>query len=83
MGMYPVTTDGVWNPTEYLKRCHTRVLMKYRDACCKFNGYYDIVGDNSGCCVTKEQVKTELATREHIPNKIEAKKLRQERAKRK
>jgi len=76
-------TNGVWDAVEYLKRCHTRVLMQYRDKCCKFNGYYDILDNHSECVVTIEQVKTELSTREHIPNKKEAKVIRQERAKRK
>lgn len=30
---------------------------------------------------TKEQIKVELATREHVPNKIEARKIRQAKAK--
>ena len=76
-----VLTNEVWNPVEYLKRCHTRVLMKYRDKCYKLNGYYDILENNSACVVTEDQIRAELATREHVPNKKEAKALRKERIK--
>lgn len=78
-----VMTNGVWNAAEYLKRCHPRVLMQYRDKCCKFNGYYDVLGDNSPCVVSIDLVKAELATREHVPNKLEAKMIRREKARRK
>jgi hypothetical protein len=41
----------------------------------------DVMGDHSGCVVTLAQIKAELATRPHVPNKAEAKVIRQERAK--
>jgi len=44
--------------------------------------YLDVIGDgNSGCVVTLAEIKAELATRPHVPNKQEAKVIRQERAK--
>ena len=70
-----------WNPTEYLKGLHTRQLLAHLQKCRVFHGRYDVLeNDYSGWEVTTEQVKAELATREHIPNKIEAKAIRQERA---
>ncbi|HET8688688.1 MAG TPA: hypothetical protein VFM18_18895 [Methanosarcina sp.] len=72
-----------WNPAEYLKTLHTRQLMAIRQKCHKFNGYYDICENNSPCVVTISQVKAELATREHVPNKHEARKIRQAKAKKK
>jgi hypothetical protein len=44
--------------------------------------YLDVIGEgNSGCIVTLAEIKAELATRPHVPNKQEAKVIRQERAK--
>jgi len=55
--------------------------MQYLNKCRKLHGYYDILDNHSACVVTIEQVKAELATREHIPNKQEAKALRKARIK--
>ncbi len=65
----------VWDPIAYLKSKHTRELLPLRNACHKFNGYYDIC-DNSGCVITLEQVLDELNTRPHITRGNEAKVLR-------
>ena len=43
--------------------------------------YLDVIGEgNSGCIVTLAEIKAELATRPHVPNKHEAKAIRQEQA---
>jgi len=63
-----------WDEIAHIKATDTRTLLAYRDACCKFGGYYQIV--DHGPAVHIENVKAELATREHIPNKLEAKALR-------
>jgi hypothetical protein len=44
----------------------------------QFFGYepYGVISN-----ITLEQMRAELATREHVPNKVEAKKIRQEKAK--
>lgn len=64
-----------WDPIAYLRARHTRQLLDLRNACHKFNGYYDI-SDGGNCCVELQQVLDELNTREHIPGKKEAKLLR-------
>lgn len=83
-----------WNAVEYLKKRHTKELLNIRDMIYRVSGYnrYDIPEDEvgcdpindysgGGCWVTLAQVKAELATRPHVPNKAEAKAIRQERAK--
>ena len=73
-----MTRDGMnpWDPVVHLKACTTGELQKYLDGVRQFNGQYDILGENSGCVVTNEQVKAEMSTRPHVPNKNEAKALR-------
>lgn len=53
-----------------LKRSHTKQLLKKLD-------YYRAAGDAQITAI----IRKILATREHIPNKEEAKKIRQEKAK--
>lgn len=72
---------------EFLKDTHTRLLLAYRD---QFRIFESWGGDptTDGMYtlpegLTIDQVKTELATREHIPNKIEAKAIRKQKAKEK
>jgi hypothetical protein len=78
-----MTREGMnpWDAEVHLKACDTRTLMHYRDQTLKFHGQFDILGDHSGCVVTHAQVKAELDTRPHIPNKNEAKALRRIMAK--
>jgi len=73
-----MTREGMnpWNAEVHLKACDTRTLLFYRDQALKFKGQYDILDNHSECVVTHEQIKAELATRPHIPNKNEAKALR-------
>lgn len=75
---------------EFLKKTHTRLLLKYQHHLRAIDHYYanDTVRPEqwlydlpSG--VTPENIKAELATREHIPNKIEAKAIRKQKAKEK
>jgi len=71
----------MWNPEEWLKLQHTKVLMQILKSCRKCGdgyGFYHPYDDN--CAVTLDQAKAELATREHVPNKQEAKAIRQEAA---
>jgi len=73
-----------WNPVEYLKSLHTKQLMPMLDACraCGHDAYEVSNEPNYGLrWVTKDQIKAELATREHVPNKIEAKVIPQAKAK--
>jgi hypothetical protein len=64
-----------------LKDRHTRELLRMlNDA--RPSGFY-WVDYPSGPKYSVEDIKAELATREHIPNKAEAKKIRQQKAKEK
>jgi hypothetical protein len=89
-----MTEAAKWDPVAYLSTRHTRVLMKMRESVYRCGGYnyyeyggfkdeetfYDPLGDGRNF-VSLAQIKAELATREHVPNKKEARKIRQERAK--
>lgn len=84
-----------WDPVAYLKTQHTRVLMQMRVSAYRCGGYnykydramtdeevfYDPFDSHTNY-VSLAQIKAELATREHVPNKKEARVLRQQRAKR-
>lgn len=69
-----------FDPVEWLKHQHTRELMNLRVRVYRCNGEYDISDNHQGFTVTLGQLKAELATREHIPNKKEAKAIRRARA---
>lgn len=62
-----------------LENISTRKLMKWRNFCYKFGGKYS-PGEDS-IYYNIDEVKNELDKREHIPNKLEAKKIRREMAK--
>ena len=80
--------DGIFSQ-EAMKTAPTRQLLKelrwtYRQSCPK---YWACDGQcNQLWCTQKEsyqaELKAELATREHIPNKIESKRIRKARIKR-
>lgn len=88
-----MTESAKWDGAAYLKTRHTRVLMKMRESVYRVNGgryfeysenndaevFYDPFNDGR-VCVSLAQIKAELATREHVPNKKEAKRIRQQRA---
>lgn len=50
----------------------TRQLLAYLKLARKMGGWYSPIGPNSRFGYNTEQLKAELATREHVPNKIEA-----------
>lgn len=62
-----------------LSRIHTRELLAWRDKCYACGGSYDPT-ENHGPEVSIKEIKAELAKREHIPNKKEAKAVRQQKA---
>jgi hypothetical protein len=66
---------------EHLKSLHTWQLMYYLKRARRLNGLYRPWDGHRG--YTVEQIKEVLATREHIPNKAERRKARQELAHRK
>jgi hypothetical protein len=71
----------------YLEKLHTRQLLNLRDhafAICKPTRTLpkDPSIDVTDCLsVRVSEIRYELSKREHIPNKAEAKKIRQEKAK--
>ena len=71
------------NKLEYLKSIDTRQLMSWRERAYACGGYYTPFDhkSNSAMIFSIEDIKAELGTREHIPNKQEAKALRQQKAK--
>lgn len=73
-------TEYKFDAVGYLKERDTRDLMGLRAQCYKFPFGMDLTDYGGGMVITIDQINAELATREHIPNKAEAKKLRQERA---
>lgn len=74
---------------EFLKETHTKVLLKYLHHLRAINHYYE--GDtlkpeqwlynDLPTGVTVEDIKAVLSTREHVPNKIERKEIRRQKAK--
>lgn len=65
-----------------LTQYHTRELLAMLNRSRKFNGSY-CIGDGYLSCISADEIKAELATREHIPNNAEAKKIRQQKQKEK
>jgi len=81
MIFFPFGPPNYWDPTPYLKGLHTRQLMNLREDCYRFGNEGTYIGNtSSNKWVTVEQVNAELSTREHIPNKKEAKEIRQQKA---
>ena len=64
-----------------LKKMDTRKLKNMLDTGRACGGVYFWLGSDGGPSWTTDELKAELSTREHIPNKAEAKKIRQEIAK--
>ncbi len=59
-----------------LKKIHTKTLLKWQKKARTCGGSYDPTG-NHETAITIDDIKAELDTREHIPNKKEAKHIRQ------
>ncbi len=62
---------------EELQKFHTRQLLTMLNS----ERHVDLYGEHEYDGYTKEDLKHVLATREHIPNKQEARVIRQQRAK--
>lgn len=60
-----------------LSKIRTRKLLKWLNKARACGGGYDPT-DNHGPAISTEELKEELAKREHIPNKQEARQIRQE-----
>lgn len=63
-----------------MKRCSTRELLKIWLHVARISGYYSPCESGSSIAVSYDDIKIELATRPHIPGKLEARKLRREAA---
>lgn len=72
---------------EYLNNLHTIQLLTHlvglRRLESKWGKHYQLASTFKNLRAEIDLVKSILATREHIPNKIEARKIRQEKARRK
>lgn len=73
---------------EYLQSCHTRQLLQMRNNVHRLEASYRYnlaarLHVTTALSVTGAEIKRELDTREHIPNKAEAKLIRQQQAKEK
>lgn len=79
--MYNDHTEYTFDVKKYLHSKHTRELLQLRDACYAMPHGYDVTDNDGGRYIYLSDVLAELATREHIPNKAEAKIIRQQRAK--
>lgn len=82
---YELCTEG-WNPPtwdamKHLNGLHTRKLLDLRDVCQRHGyGRADVTEGFMVYHVTHDQIKEVLSTREHIPNKFEAKEIRRKKA---
>lgn len=66
---------------EEIKAAHTRELLKWLDYTRTFGGWYSPCQKSErDYGFSAEDIKAELSTREHIPNKLEARNLRREAA---
>jgi len=63
-----------------LKELHTRVLLRYLHKARACGGYYSPCYPECSCSYSAEEIKSVLATREHVSNKKEAKLIRQKLA---
>lgn len=70
----------VFDSVAYLKSCATRQLLAIRDRCYALSCSYNVNDGYGNACVTLDEVKAVLATREHVPNKAEGKAARRQRA---
>lgn len=78
--IYPkkVRVSRAVNPLD-LPKLSTRTLMHYLEGA-RLNGAYFPFWIASGPSVSFEAIKVELAKRPHVPNKVEAKALRRQKA---
>lgn len=66
--------------TQYLQSLHTKQLMNLRDQTYATDEAWEIV-DGVFLKISREEILAELNTREHVPNKKEAKEIRRQKMK--
>lgn len=77
--MAQTTTD--WDPIAYLGGLHTKQIMNMRDEAYHYgHDQVNMLDHPPYNPVTMDQIREVLATREHIPNKAEAKEIRRQKA---
>ncbi len=74
----PILWDAIYD----LKKVHTKTLMKWRARAYRNDGMYNPAEDD-GPSIPLRAMLEELNTRPHVPNKQEAKIIRQQKAKQK
>ena len=67
-------------PYALVENLSTRQLMSLLRRTYRTNGWYSPIDGNSPFGYTTEEIKAELATREHVPNKAEGRALRRQAA---
>lgn len=76
----PEYTPKKWDELYDLTKEPTQRLMNWRDKCYACGGQYDPVYGGTGPSIPLQAILNELDKREHVPNKQEAKAIRQEKA---
>jgi hypothetical protein len=61
---------------EQMKNMKTRQLLAHLRTTYRWGEYYWVSSDCAAKAAYQSRIKAELATREHIPNKIESKRIR-------
>ena len=61
---------------EQMKNMKTRQLLAHLRTTYRWGEYYWVSSDWAALAAYQARIKAELATREHIPNKIESKRIR-------
>ena len=72
--------NASFDPFAYLNELHTRQLMKLRDECFRYGHNGCWINSANTKWVDLDEVNQVLSGREHIPNKAEAKEIRQKKA---
>lgn len=72
--------NASFDPIEYCRGLHTRQLMKLRDECFRYGHGGVFINSANDKWVDLEEVNAVLSTREHVPNKEEAKEIRRKKA---
>lgn len=83
MSIFLPPRNSDWDYKAFLKSLHTKQLMQLRKEAYQYGHDVVFVNEQRDMPLTVEEINEELNTREHVPNKQEAKALRQQAAKEK
>jgi hypothetical protein len=73
----PINPYPDWDPIAHLQSLHTKQIMNLRNDAYLYGHKQVSIDDAGWMIITIDQINEVLKTREHIPNKAEAKKIRQ------